>query len=385
MHSRRVAICQPTIIPGGRLSVILDVVRYLNKQGITPDILTSDMQLSIAKTLQAYGKPLRANLRSVSLPSRLGGDIRYLIFNGLLRTYASSYDMMFNTSNSLEFLPSHCKVLSYVFYPRKSRIMHHGADIHLPDEKPSRWSKVGIVRQVLQYTYRLSKPTPGQQIVCMTRFTRDALLQEYDFPHDLPIVYPAIDFERYRSEENERMPFASRNNAIVTIGRFSSDKRQLEQIQLAQTLPDKEFHIIGFVAEPSYYQMCERIVRENQIRNVYLHPDATFDELIHYLHHSKYFLHTLINEPFGLTAVQAIASGCVPIVHDSGGQRETVIYPWLRYGALEQAVEIVERIDREPPQVVQETIHCLQNHVWQTFSQEKFQRQIGDIIEPLIG
>jgi glycosyltransferase involved in cell wall biosynthesis len=38
-------------------------------------------------------------------------------------------------------------------------------------------------------------------------------------------------------------------------------------------------------------------------------------------------------EHFGITVAQAIAHGCVPIVHDSGGQVELVTNPALRFSS----------------------------------------------------
>ena len=37
------------------------------------------------------------------------------------------------------------------------------------------------------------------------------------------------------------------------------------------------------------------------------------------------YVHCAENEHFGITIVEAMAAGCVPIVHDSGGPREIVI------------------------------------------------------------
>ncbi|HEX9239627.1 MAG TPA: glycosyltransferase, partial [Candidatus Bathyarchaeia archaeon] len=36
------------------------------------------------------------------------------------------------------------------------------------------------------------------------------------------------------------------------------------------------------------------------------------------------YVHCAENEHFGITIVEAMAAGCVPIVHDSGGPREIV-------------------------------------------------------------
>jgi len=56
---------------------------------------------------------------------------------------------------------------------------------------------------------------------------------------------------------------------------------------------------------------------------------------------SKAYLHTGENEPFGITIVEAMASGCIPIVHNSGGPKE-IVPEDLRYTTVEEAAVKIE-------------------------------------------
>ncbi len=54
---------------------------------------------------------------------------------------------------------------------------------------------------------------------------------------------------------------------------------------------------------------------------------------------SQFYMHNLRNEPFGISTVEAIAAGCIPLVHNSGGQKEIVPIELLRFEDAEDAIQ----------------------------------------------
>ena len=172
-------------------------------------------------------------------------------------------------------------------------------------------------------------------------------------------------------------------SAVVSIGRFETYKGQLRQIKLAGQLPWLTFHIIGFVANRRYFEQCRAYVEEHGIKNVQLHPGASFEEMVSLLKTSRYFLHSTINEPFGLTAVQAIAAGCVPLVHDSGGQRETVTVDRLRYQHLDEAAQLIRDLEAEQPSYLTELVEEMQSHV-QQYDEDIFMERMRPILADLL-
>ncbi len=371
-----VAICQPSVIFGGRLRVIIAMVEVLNDWGIIPDILTTRLSFDPSQLEEKYGKPIKVNYRFIPRIPKIPYEFSIALFNWMLRYYGNSYDLLINTSNSLIFLPENKKVMTYMFYPRKSRIMAEVMDIHRPDVREiPRFS----TKRLEQRLYRLSKPRTEHRIICMTEFTRATLKSVYDISIPLPVIYPPVDIDAFRTERGER------ERAIVTLGRFTPSKRQLEQIKLAQHLSDIRFHITGFVNDRSYYQQCEHYVKEQHVGNVQLHPDAPFSEVLALLQRSKYFLHTLINEPFGITAVQAVAAGCLPIVHDSGGQRETVPVARLRYKTLLEVPGILDYLDNLSEDEVTNLCLQLQKHAVENFDTrifyQRIRQELGNLLE----
>lgn len=375
----RVAICQPGIIAGGRLRVILGIVQILNEVGIVPDILTSRLSLRPDEIRSKYGLTMRAHFCMLPSIRKLKQDTAVIVFNVMLSHYAANYDLLVNTSNSLLFLPKRKSVLTYMFFPRKGRIMASAVDIHRPEVRLSWSSRATWRRALLRMIYGISKPHAHHAIVCMTDYTQSVLRQAYELPANLPVIYPPVDMSRFLCQNPSREP------SVVTIGRFGHGKRQLEQIKLAERLPSTQFRIVGFVRDYDYYESCAQYVIANRLRNVELYPDAPFEQMVAILQSSRFFLHTLVNEPFGLTAVEAMAAGCIPIVHDSGGQRETVPFPELRYQQLEQVQHIITHLESLDNADRSQLLGSLQEHVTSHFEASIFQRRMRDVLLPLLN
>lgn len=375
----RVAICQPRIIAGGRLRVILGMVQILNEVGIVPHILTSRLSLRPDEIQFKYGLTMKAHFRMLPRLWKLKQDTAIIVFNLMLSHYAADYDLLVNTSNSLLFLPKRKSVLTYMFFPRKGRILASDVDIHKPEMRTSWRSRAAWRRALLRMVYSVSKPHAHHAIVCMTNYTQSVLRQAYELPANLPVIYPPVDVSRFLCRNPSREP------SVVTIGRFGGGKRQLEQILLAERLPNTLFRIVGFVSDSDYYESCAQYVIANGLRNVDLFPDAPFEQMVTILQSSKYFLHTLINEPFGLTAVEAIAAGCLPIVHDSGGSRETVPVPELRYQHLDQVPAIIASLESMDEAERRQLLGSLQEHVTSHFDASLFHRRMRDLLLPLLG
>ncbi len=71
---------------------------------------------------------------------------------------------------------------------------------------------------------------------------------------------------------------------------------------------------------------------------VKFYPNASAEQKADLLKRAKLYLHTMEGEHFGISIVEAMAMGCLPIVHDSGGMKEFVPAQF-RYLNVEQAAE----------------------------------------------
>ncbi len=136
------------------------------------------------------------------------------------------------------------------------------------------------------------------------------------------ILYPPFTPTISKLSKQER----KRESLIVTTSRFEPNKR-LEIIPhiAAQTSPDIKFAIIGrLYSKETLFALQKTVKKLNLEDRVKFYPDLPFKEKIDLLKSAKLYLHTMIGEHFGISIVEAMALGCIPIVHNSGGMREFV-------------------------------------------------------------
>ena len=128
-------------------------------------------------------------------------------------------------------------------------------------------------------------------------------------------IYPPCPIEMFDGYGKS----AARENLVITVGRISPEKRFDLFLDLARMVPSVKFVIVGTVQRIPYYEY----LRQGAPGNVsfVLSPLRKVKDV---LGRAMAYVHCAENEHFGITIVEAMAAGCVPIVHDSGGPREIV-------------------------------------------------------------
>ncbi|MHB1161761.1 MAG: glycosyltransferase [Chloroflexota bacterium] len=151
------------------------------------------------------------------------------------------------------------------------------------------------------------------------------------------ILYPPVDVDVYDPRREKR-------NIILNVGRFfsgSHNKKHQVMIEAFKRMCQKglagwELHLAGGVAPGKIHaEYLEKVRRKAEGYPIFLHTDAPFEELKRlyeeasiYWHASGYGENENRNpirfEHFGITTVEAMAAGCVPVVIAKAGQLETV-------------------------------------------------------------
>lgn len=163
------------------------------------------------------------------------------------------------------------------------------------------------------------------------------------------VVHPPVDVKSYsRACGDNRL----RTHHVVTISRFAYEKR-LHIIPLIAKLVKipVTFIIIGTMkgrmgaeVEDIISKLSKKLGVEDRIR---LKPNASEAVKITTLCSSKIYLHTSPNEPYGITVVEAMASGLPVVVPDSGGPYEDIICfgkYGIAYNSVEHAAKIIEML-----------------------------------------
>ncbi len=156
-------------------------------------------------------------------------------------------------------------------------------------------------------------------VFCNSSYTK-TMIQKYWSKQGIsdPVVaYPPVE-EPYWSDK----PLEKRVNRVVYIARFISLKRHEILKQLAENFPRLEFVSVGLLrdTEQAWFEGFSK----NLPANYTLKPNLPEAEKIKLLQDSTVYCHLMEGEHFGIAPMEALASGCITLVHNSGGAGEFV-------------------------------------------------------------
>lgn len=169
------------------------------------------------------------------------------------------------------------------------------------------------------------------RLLAVSDFTREFVRHKWG--RESTTLYPPCPIDLYSNLQ------VSKRDLVVTIGRIAPEKRLGLFLEIARRAPHIEFAIIGSVASErtSYYDGL-RVAAPTNVSFVV----APLRKVSQLLGSAKVYLHCALNEHFGITIVEAMAAGCVPVVHDSGGPKEIVAEDvGYRWNSIDEAASQV--------------------------------------------
>ena len=197
----------------------------------------------------------------------------------------------------------------------------------------------GQVKEAVKDLYRLQLHTHARQqaslILVYSKFVREVLSRNYHI--DGKVLYPPIqDYARSG---------ISKKNIILSVGRIFrglyNDKRydvltEAFRNGCKKELNGWEYHIVGSVSSDQATQDFLQSLKDvNKDYPVYFHVNESYDSVVRLYNEASIFWHAAGYgvdvdvhpenvEHFGMTTVEAMSAGCVPVVIDKGGQREII-------------------------------------------------------------
>ena len=162
---------------------------------------------------------------------------------------------------------------------------------------------------------------------------------------------------------------------MITVTRISNDKRPETIPLIAKLLPaDVSFTIIGscrLSTEVPVLRKLQNCIRSLRVEDkVKLLLNVSREKQRELLQSAKIYLHPLVPyEAFGISVVEAMSAGCVPIVPDIAGLRE-IVPNQLRYHTIEEAAsKVKESLANWSPFKADESVKIANN-----FNQTEFKR-----------
>jgi len=195
------------------------------------------------------------------------------------------------------------------------------------------------------------------------------------------VLYPPIPVKPM-DEEDFLASLSKRRNVVLTVSRFSREKKLEIVLDIAKNVEEGEFIIVGSLIDKDYYVHLNRIIEKERVSNVKLWPNASFEELHSLRLQSKVYLHTMPYEHFGISIVEAMALGCVPVVHRSGGPWYDIlerkeIYGYA-YSSVTEAVTKIEILLNDPNRYIKRALLALRRS--KAFTYEKFGERLYEVL-----
>jgi len=162
---------------------------------------------------------------------------------------------------------------------------------------------------------------PKVKMISNSKYTSQTILKL--FQKDSIVIYPPVDITRYSRWANQ-----PKEHKIIVLSRYSPEKK-LEFAMEAVKDSDTSCKIIGTAKLKSQIKMYEKL-NKIKSRNVELLCNASKDEIDRSISSAKVYFHPS-KETFGISVVESIAAGCIPIVPDNSAHKETVPFEDLRY------------------------------------------------------
>ncbi len=174
-------------------------------------------------------------------------------------------------------------------------------------------------------------------VLCET--SRIQILQHYiaDF-EKLHVIFPGVDTELFNPKTNSNdAKFKFNKNALLTVSRLVPAKGLDRIIDALSFIKNKaEFHLYVAGGTIAQYQSKEerdteeglkRLVKKHRLRSrvTFLGPIPHAKELAACYRSADIFLLGGRYEPFGLTTLESMACGTLPIVSKVAGSREVII------------------------------------------------------------
>jgi len=323
--SRLAARYDVTLISDSRVTAQELEQRYgVSLKGVTLVQLRFPLQQTAWKLVQSrVGSPLRL-LRADSMLTNLRRDVDRTYYRQIRKLGLDVF--INNVFGSNLPCPARRGIYMCMFpHPMKAQTRPHYGFVH------------GIYDAIVSRLYPLTPEILDSYdvITANSNFTGEWVEKLWN--RRAVVVYSAA---------SDMGPPGPKQNLIVHVGRFvgetrSDYKHQLTLLEVFRELRDLhrenwELHFVGaLLADEASRRMLERLKSAARGLPVHLHLGASFEALRALYRRASIYWHATgygtspelqprWQEHFGMTTVEAMSAGAVPVVIDSGGQRETV-------------------------------------------------------------
>jgi len=195
-------------------------------------------------------------------------------------------------------------------------------------------------------------------VITNSEFSRRAIVNALGL-YNIYILSPPIDIETFRNVALMTNGYNETNDIILVISRIAPHKKIENAIKLAKILKDnnvgKGMKIVGnlYYYFFDYYSKLKQMVIDLGLTDyVAFEINARLDKLISIIRESRIYFHPMVGEHFGMSVLEAMAAGLIPVVPNEGGIIEFVPKKY-QFNTIEHAAEIITYVFNHLPKTEQ--------------------------------
>jgi glycosyltransferase involved in cell wall biosynthesis len=224
----------------------------------------------------------------------------------------------------------------------------------------------GIYYRIIQNNVKNSISCMNEKnvrLITNSEYTREEIRKR--FGKDSSVVYPPVNISKFLKFFD-----SIKQKNVITISRYSPEKKLDDAIDIVKSssLP---YVLIGNAKYRSQLELFEKLKRKTSQSNIELGCNLPYSEIEKVLVSSKVYFHTS-KETFGISVVEAISAGCIPVVPNNSAHKETVPFEELRYNGKDDAMR---KLQDAMSGKYDNLRNDLKNHI-QKFSAESFQEKM---------
>lgn len=312
---KKIAVFHPTLNPvGGGETVSIHLIKTLSKLGYGVTLVTIEKTnwSKISKVLDLTAPNINENYTFQKLPNLVFPAVTsilllilYLLKLIWYKIVKREYCLLINTCGE--------KINSI------SDLVYFNA---IPLRCAFKISSTTKFRKWMSRLYNLMLTfidwiNPNNILLANSEFNKNLIFDTIG--RNSKVIYPPIDFDRIKPSLLEK------TESVVIVTRFLPEQN-LEIIpELVAKTPGIEYTLIGPTSdqsEPVLKNIGSLIEKHGVSDRVNLFFNKSFGFYTTRLEEAKIMLRPLPSEPFGISILEAMYLGCIPVVHRSSG-------PWM--------------------------------------------------------
>ncbi len=191
-------------------------------------------------------------------------------------------------------------------------------------------------KKIVEYLTLFYCDKTASELIVPTKKTYDLFKEKYQVDRNIHIIPTGIELERFYRENidskklaqlKEKEGLNSKDFVAIFIGRLAQEKNITFLLDVMKNLVPKYPNLkLLIVGDGPDYEEYKKIIKKYKIdQNVIMTGKVAWEEVPYYYHLSDIFLTASHTETQGLTVIEAMASGVVPICINDESFKNTVI------------------------------------------------------------